>query len=54
MEKRFSIWDLRSLYRAGSLTTGAKELSKYKLDLVAPNQQENTHFTMGNGTSIIN
>jgi hypothetical protein len=27
-------WNVRSLYRAGSLITVAKELSKYKLDLV--------------------
>jgi hypothetical protein len=27
-------WNVRSLYRAGSLMTVAKETSKYKLDLV--------------------
>jgi exonuclease III len=32
---RFGTWNVRSLYRAGSLLTAAKELSKYKLDLVA-------------------
>jgi hypothetical protein len=33
MDMRFGIWTVRSLYRAGSLMTVAKELSKYKLDL---------------------
>jgi hypothetical protein len=28
------IWKVRSLYRSGSLTTVARELSRYKLDLV--------------------
>jgi hypothetical protein len=27
-------WNVRSLYRAGSLVTVSKELSKYRLDLV--------------------
>ena len=31
---RFSTWNVRSLYRAGSLTTAARELTKYKSDLV--------------------
>jgi len=30
----FGTWNVRSLYRAGSLTTVAWELAKYKLDLV--------------------
>jgi hypothetical protein len=30
----FGIWNVRSLYRSGSLTTVARELAKYKLDLV--------------------
>jgi hypothetical protein len=30
----FGTWSVRSLYRAGSLTTAAKELARYKLDLV--------------------
>jgi hypothetical protein len=30
---RFGTWDIRSLYRAGSLLTLSKELSKCKLDL---------------------
>jgi hypothetical protein len=30
---RFSTWNVRSLYRPGSLTTAARELTRYKLDL---------------------
>jgi exonuclease III len=32
---RFGTWNVGSLYRAGSVMTVAKEVSKYKLDLVA-------------------
>jgi exonuclease III len=31
---RFGTWSVRSLYRAGSLKTVARDLRKYKLDLV--------------------
>ena len=31
---RFSTWNVRSLYRAGSFTAAATELARYKLDLV--------------------
>ena len=31
---RFSAWNVRSLYRSGSLTTAVTELARYKLDLV--------------------
>jgi exonuclease III len=34
MDMRFSTWNVRSLYRAGSLRTVAEEVSKYKLDLL--------------------
>jgi hypothetical protein len=34
MDMRFGTWNVGSLYRAGSLMTVAKEISKYKLDLV--------------------
>jgi len=33
-DMRFGTWNVRSLYRAGSLTAAARELSRYKLDLV--------------------
>jgi hypothetical protein len=35
MDMRFELWNVRSLYRAGSLMTVLRDLSKYKLDLVA-------------------
>jgi hypothetical protein len=34
MDMRFGLWNVRNLYRAGSLMTVLRELSKYKLDLV--------------------
>jgi exonuclease III len=33
-DMRFGTWNVRSLYRAGSLKTVARDLGKYKLDLV--------------------
>jgi len=34
MEMKISTWKFRSLYRAGSLTAAARELARYKLDVV--------------------
>jgi hypothetical protein len=34
MDMRFGNWNVRSMYRAGSLRAVAEEISKYKLDLV--------------------
>jgi exonuclease III len=34
MDMRFGTWNVRSLYRSGSLKTVARELGKYELDLV--------------------
>jgi exonuclease III len=31
---RFDTWNVRSLYRAGSLTAAARKLARYQLDLV--------------------
>jgi hypothetical protein len=31
---RFGAWNVSSLYRAGLLTAAARELARYKLDLV--------------------
>jgi exonuclease III len=31
---RFGTWNVRSLYRAGSMKTASRELARYKLDLV--------------------
>jgi hypothetical protein len=33
-DMRFGTWNIRSLYRAVSLKTVARELGKYKLDLL--------------------
>jgi hypothetical protein len=33
MDMRFGLWNVRSLYRAGSLMTVSRELSRCKLDL---------------------
>jgi hypothetical protein len=51
-------------YRVGSLMTATKELSKFSLNLVAvqkvrregmaPNLQENIHFSMERGMRIMN
>jgi len=32
---RFGTWNVRSLYRAGLFTAAARELARYKLDLVS-------------------
>jgi exonuclease III len=32
---RFGTWNVRSLYRAGSLMATVRELARYKLDLVS-------------------
>jgi hypothetical protein len=34
MDMRFDTWNVRNLYRAGSLKTVSRELDRYKLDLV--------------------
>jgi exonuclease III len=34
MDMRFGTWNVRSMYRAGSLRSVGEEISKYKLDLV--------------------
>jgi exonuclease III len=35
MDMRFETWNVRGLYRAGSLKTAASERARYNLDLVA-------------------
>ena len=37
-DMRFGTWNVRSLYRAGSLTAAARELARYKLNLVGVQQ----------------
>jgi hypothetical protein len=34
LDTRFRTWNISSLYRAGSLPTAPKEVSKYRLDLM--------------------
>jgi hypothetical protein len=34
MDMRMGLWNVRSLYRAGSLVAVSRELARYKLDLV--------------------
>jgi hypothetical protein len=34
MDMSFGAWNVRSLYRAGSVMTASRELARYKLDLV--------------------
>jgi hypothetical protein len=34
MDMRSGLWNVRSLYRPGSLMTVSRELARYKLDLV--------------------
>jgi hypothetical protein len=34
MDMSFGFWNVRSLYRAGSLMTVSRELTRYKIDLV--------------------
>jgi hypothetical protein len=63
MDMRFGMWNVRRLYRAGSLMTVSRELSKYKLDLVecrrsdervvALNLRENTYCSTKRGMRII-
>jgi exonuclease III len=34
MDMRFGTWNVRSMYRVGSLRAVAEEISKYKVDLM--------------------
>jgi hypothetical protein len=34
MDMRFGLWNVRSLYKVGSLMMVSRELARYKLDLV--------------------
>jgi exonuclease III len=63
MDMRFGTWNVRTLCRIGSLKTVARELGKYKLDLVgvqevrwekgALNGQRIVHFSMDREMGII-
>jgi hypothetical protein len=64
MDMRFGTWNVRSLYRVGSLITVSRELSRYRLDLVGVQevrwegsgtyQQGNTHFSTERGMRTMN
>jgi hypothetical protein len=41
-DMRFGIWNIRSLYRVGSLMTVSRELSRYRLDLVGVQEGSST------------
>ena len=63
-DMRFCTWNVRSLYRAGSLTVAARELTRYKLDIVGVQEvrwdREATvragdyNFSMEKETKIVN
>jgi exonuclease III len=58
MDMRFGTWNVRSLYRSGSLKTVARELAKYKLDLVGVQEVRwdkggTEHSSMERGMKII-
>jgi hypothetical protein len=57
MDMVFGTWNVRSLYRAGSLMTVSRELYKYKLELVVVQEvrwegggtESECTFVYGNG-----
>jgi exonuclease III len=63
MDMTFGTWNIRSLYRLGSLKTVARELGKCKLDLVGVQEarwekggterQRIIHFSTDRGMGII-
>jgi exonuclease III len=55
MDMRFGTWNVRSLYRIGSLKIVARELGKCKVDLVGVQEvrQKIIHFSRERGVGII-
>jgi hypothetical protein len=63
MDMRFGTWNVRDLYRSGSLKMVARELGKYKLDFVDVQEvrwdkgstelQRIIHFSLERGMKII-
>jgi hypothetical protein len=58
-DMRFGLWNVRTLYRAGSLMTVSRELSRYKIDLVGVQEVRsegggNTHFSTERGMINMN
>jgi hypothetical protein len=54
MDMRFGTWNVRSMYRAGSLRAVANEYRRSDGTEVAPNPQTNIHFSMERGMRIMN
>jgi hypothetical protein len=52
-DMRFGTWDVRRLYRAGSLTAAARELARYKLDLVGVQVRWDRGGTVREGGYVI-
>jgi hypothetical protein len=58
MDMRFGTWDVRSMYRGGSLRRVAEEISQYELDLVRVQEVRwdrggREHFSMERGMRIM-
>jgi hypothetical protein len=49
MDMRFGTWNVRSLYREGSLTAAARELARYESDLVGVQVRWNKESTVKAG-----
>jgi hypothetical protein len=64
MDMKFGTWNVRSMYRAGSVRVVGEEISKYKQDLmeyrrsdeveVTLKEQANIYFSMEKGMKIMN
>jgi hypothetical protein len=54
MDMKFRMWNVRSLYRAGSLMTVSRELSKYKSDLVGVQVRWAGEYTFFYGKGNVN
>jgi hypothetical protein len=52
MDMRFGTWNVRSMYRAGSLRAVAEEISKYKLHLMEVQRSDGTEVALKKGAKI--
>jgi hypothetical protein len=53
MDMKFGTWNVRSMYRAGSLRAVAEEISKYELDLVGVEDVNGTEVATNQQASKI-
>jgi hypothetical protein len=53
MDMRFGVWNLRRLYRAGSLTAAARETAKCKLHVVGVQDARRATGPAGNWTFLL-